>query len=146
MMQPRSYWNPWRELAELQNEVNRLFSPFRGAPFPRRAEYPPVNVWQSPSGVILTAEVPGYDADSLDVTVMADTVTIRAKGRNGQLKERESYRRQERPLDAFERTIELPVEVDPQKTEARYEKGVLTLTLSRPEEHKPKKIKMKTES
>lgn len=143
MTRYRPSWHPWRELSQLQDEVNRLFSPSRSLPFLRRAEFPAVNIWQNEHGLVLTAEVPGYDADSLDVTVTGDSVTIRSEGRNGELQEGESYRRHERVREPFSRTVELPTEIDPQQTEASYDRGVLTLKLSRPEAQRPKKIQIK---
>lgn len=137
------YWNPWRDLEQLQNEVNRLFPQRQRPAHPAREEFPPINVWQAEHSLIITAEVPGLDADELDITVSTESVRIQGKQQQEPLKAGESYYRQERWTEPFTRTIDLPFEVDPQQTDATHENGVLTLTLHRPEEQKPRKVTVK---
>jgi HSP20 family protein len=135
-------WDPWRELEQLRGEMNRLFSDWR-RPVRRSAEFPAVNVWQNEQSLILTAEIPGATADAIDLTVNGNSVTI-SGNREAQVKgDNESYHRRERWAGRFSRTVELPVEVDPQQTEATYERGVLTLKLARPQEQQPRKISVK---
>ena len=73
-----------------------------------------------------------------------DAVTLRGGNSDIELKEGEEWHRRERTSGVFDRTIELPFEVDPDQVEAVFEKGVLTLELQRPEEHKPKKVKIRS--
>mgnify|MGYP002624660256 CR=1 FL=1 len=133
-------WDPWRELDQLRREVNRVFSDWPRLTGGTETEAPAVNAWHNAHQLILTAEVPGLDPQKLDVSATANTVTIRGERAPEELKEGETYYRRERQVASFNRTIELPFEVDPQQTEAAYDKGVLTLTLHRPEEQKPRKI------
>ena len=139
MQQSVRRWDPWRELAQLQNEVNRLFQRQGGAAS-RRSEYPPVNIWHRADSVTVVSEIPGVNAEDLDITVHGETVTIRGKRASRPQTEGEAYLRRERYTDEFTRTVELPYEVDPQRAEATYENGVLKLVLHRPEEHKPRKV------
>lgn len=117
-------------------QVNRMF---RGTPF-RLPTHPAVNVSVSEDDVVVSAELPGLDADDLDLTVVRDSVTIRGERKADDLPEGESWLRRERPTGAFERTVTLPFEVDSQSAEATFENGVLRLVLHRPEELKPRKV------
>lgn len=135
-------WSPWTEMNRLQGELNRLFG--RGQASSRTSRRPAVNVWEGDGRLVLTAELPGVDPDDIDVTVNRNSVALRGKATDVELPDGQEWHRRERSADAFDRTIELPFEVDPDKTEAAFEKGVLTLELHRPEEHKPKKVQIKS--
>lgn len=143
MRQVTRHWDPFREIDQLQREMNRLFANRLPANGFRRAEYPPVNLWHNAEGLVLTAELAGLDPEKLDVTVTSNTVTLRGTPEVQELGEGESWYRRERPVKPFARTVELPFEVNPQRAEATYEKGVLTLRLPRPEEQKPRKVTVK---
>jgi len=129
-------WDPWRDLDQFRSAVvgDRVRRASCGASFPA------INLWQSEDGFRLIAEVPGLSADDLDITVTDDTVTIQGSHPQEPLEEGETLIREERTSQPFSRAVKLPCEVDPQQASATYEKGVLTLTLHRPAEHKPKKV------
>lgn len=133
------YGSMWSEMDRLQREMNRLFQPFaagrRGA-----GNFPAVNIWTGEDNALLTAEIPGVDPDKLEVTVKDNTVTIRGSREAEELKEDESYLRQERGAGTFVRSFALPFQVDGGNVSAQYQKGILQLTLPRAEEDKPKKI------
>jgi HSP20 family protein len=134
-------WDPWQELADLQRQMNRLFS----SRWPvRREAFPPVNLRAGDDGLVLTAEIPGVNPDELDVTIQRDLVTVRGRREAEPLEDGETYTRRERFTEPFSRTVELPFEVDPQQADAHYAHGVLTLKLSRPAEHKPTRVSVKT--
>jgi HSP20 family protein len=133
-------WDPWREIAQLQREVGRLFGGSRGVPGLTAREYPPVNLYAGEQNLILTTEVPGVDPESIDVTVTGDTITLKAERKPEGPAAGDTFHRRERPSGTFTRTLQLPCAVDPGKTEARYEKGTLTVTLTRPEVSRPKKV------
>lgn len=135
-------WSPWTEMNRLQGELNRMFGGRREAA--RRTQSPAVNVWEGDGRLVLTAELPGIEPDDIDVTVTRESVSLRGGSADVELNEGEAWHRRERGSEAFDRTIELPFEVDPDKTEASYEKGLLTLEMHQPEEHKPKKVSIKS--
>ena len=137
-------WDPWRELDQLRGEVNRLFTDWRRPVLRRAAEFPAVNVWQNDQSLLLTAEVPGVNPEELDITVSGSSVTLSGRRSNQPAGDGQNFHRRERWTEPFSRTIELPVEVDTQTTEATYERGVLTLKLQRPKEQQPKKITVKS--
>ena len=134
--------DPMTEVQRLQREMNRLFS---GATEIYAHDFPAVNVWRGETGAIMTAELPGIDAAKLDISVVGDSLTLSGNREFETLKEGESYHRQERAYGRFARTLQLPFHVDAAKVEAKYEKGVLQITLPRVEAEKPKKIAIKVE-
>lgn len=133
----RTRWNPWEELERLHDQLGRWPMPSLAA-----EQFPAVNVWQSEQGVIVTADLPGLAPDDIDVTVTKQEVVIRGE-RQRHDAEGTSSVRQERFRGAFSRTITMPFEVEPQKSEATFEKGVLTLKLGRPDQHQPVKVNVK---
>ncbi len=134
--------DPFREMQRLQSEMNRLFStvdPQIGH------EYPPINVWSGEQDAIVTAEIPGIDPSTFEISVIGDTLTIGGKVEPEILKEGESYHRQERSYGRFNRILQLPFHVNADKVEAKYEKGILRISLPRAEEDKPKKVAIQAE-
>jgi HSP20 family protein len=139
-----TYWNPWREMNRLRQDMDQLMN-LQWAPLARgTTSFPPVNVWENDKGLVVTAEIPGLDAAQLDVSLENDSLTI-AGGRAdaGAANAEEDYVRRERWFEPFKRTIELPFEVDAEKCDATYEKGVLTVRLERRPEVQPKKLTIK---
>jgi HSP20 family protein len=132
-------WDPWRELNQLQHEMNRLFGR-EGNGSTLSPETPAVNVWRNENGVVLTAELPGLDPKDVDISVTGETVTIRGTRKPDEAQPNVKYHRRERIAGQFVRSLQLPFRVDSQKTEAKYDRGVLTVTLAALEEEKPKKI------
>jgi len=134
----------WREMNRLRQELDQMtggdWSPY----LRRTAAFPAINAFESDKGLTLTAELPGIDASQIEVHVDKDSLTIagqRTAAPSGT--KDESYVRRERWFEPFRRTVELPFDVDPDKCEAVYEKGVLTLKLQRVPEHEPKKLTIK---
>lgn len=135
-----SFTDPWRQLADLQRELSR--TGLWGTPAEAK-ETPLVNIYSNDDRLMVTAEVPGLSADKFDVTVTGDTVTISGERAAESLTEGQSLHRMERPTGRFSRTIQLPYNVDPSRTEASYDRGVLKLSFGRPEEQRPKKVTVK---
>jgi HSP20 family protein len=136
-------WNPWQELNRLRDEFEQVW-PMRATTHNGRKRFPLLNGWEGKETFVITAELPGLDLENIDISVKSDSLTISGKREQAPLSEGESKLRQERWSETFERHVEFPFEVDPQKAEATYERGVLTVTLHRPAEQLPKKIAVKT--
>lgn len=134
--------DPLREIQRLQREMNQVFS---GLDNPLSQEVPPVNAWVGEEDIIVTAELPGMDAGSADISVVGDTLTISGSRAAEGLKDGESYHRQERGHGHFKRTLQLPFRVESAKVEAKYDKGILRITLPRAEADKPRKISVRCE-
>ncbi len=111
----------------------------------RPAAFPAINAWENEKGLVLTAELPGLDPAQLDVSLEKDSLTIAGRrSETAEAKSDENFVRRERWFEPFERTVELPFDVDPDKCDATYEKGVLTIRLERAAAQQPKKLTIKS--
>jgi HSP20 family protein len=137
-------WNPWREMSRLRQEMDQLATHDWWAGSRRAAEFPAINAWENETGLCLTAELPGVDASQIDVALEKNSLTISGQRTSPADVTEENYVRRERWFEPFKRTVELPFEVNPDKCEATYEKGVLTIKLERAPEQQPKKLTIKS--
>jgi len=143
-------WEPFNEMVSLRDAVSRLLedSFIRPAAWPLPFEGPawsmPVDVIETKDNIIVKAAVPGVKPDEIDLSVTGDTLTIKGETKVEEKFEEGSYLRKERRFGAFQRTLTLPTNVVADKARAEFENGVLTLTLPRTEEVKPKAIKVTT--
>lgn len=135
-----SLWDSARQLNLLQNRLNRLFS---SLPETRQTEFPPVNVWASGEKAVVIAEVPGIDPDNIDVQITNQTVTLKTKREPDQLKDGQTWHRQERGYGQFTRSLELPFAIESDNIQAAYRDGVLRIELPRAKADLPKKITVK---
>jgi HSP20 family protein len=129
-------WDPGREFDRMQRALSRWRTP-------STIEFPAVNVWVSGDTALVTTEIPGVDANAIDVSVVGKSLTLRGSRGAEELRENESYHRRERWRGQFTKTIDLPFAVEPGKVEAKFAKGILTITLPRAEAEKPRKISVK---
>jgi len=134
--------DPLREMQRVQREMNRIFS---GLGQPLTQEVPLVNVWVGESDTVVTAELPGVDPGGVDISVVGDVLTISGFREAVTLREGESYHRQERNHGRFSRSLQLPFHIEAGKVEAKYDRGILRITLPRAEADKPRKISVKCE-
>lgn len=111
---------------------------------PGQRDFPPVNLYVNDQDLMLTLEVAGIDPSKVDLTVTGDTLAIRGERPAEAVKSGDDFHRCERPAGKFSREVQLPFEVDPSKTEAAYEKGVLTVRMARPKSLKPRKVTVKS--
>lgn len=132
---------PWRDLYRLRDEMDKAFSDYKVR---TSAEYPAVNIWSSTNDMVLTAEIPGIDSNDIDLSISGDTLTLKGERNPEELKENESYHRQERSYGKFVRSIKLPFFVDNNKVEANYTNGILKIRLPKAESEKQKKITIKS--
>jgi len=102
--------------------------------------FPPMNITQDDNNFYIRAEVPGVKAADLSISALRNRVSISGKREIAKESDKVSYHRQERAEGEFNRTVTLPAEVVADKVEARYAEGVLTLTLPKAEEAKPRQI------
>ena len=109
-------FDPLRQMQRAQADLNRLFGGLRFYP---ATEFPSLNLWTSPDGAIVAAEVPGVASEELDITIQRDTVTVRGNRPPEPVDDRTVVQRQERPHGPFARTIVLPFRVDADKASAR---------------------------
>ena len=142
-------WRPFREVSRLRREMDRLwddyFGPGRRGLQPLQAEFAPaVDVKESADQVVVKVEVPGMDAKDINISVMGEVLTIKGEKKAERGGKEENYHLVERSYGSFSRSVKLPAAVDLDKIEAKYDKGVLTVTCPKKEEVKPKAIEIKT--
>jgi HSP20 family protein len=121
-----------------------LDAPGDGAPEPAAGVFPPINITQDDENFYLRAEVPGIKPSELSISALRNRVSISGKREIPREHERVSYHRKERPEGVFNRAVTLPTEVDAERVEARYADGILTLTLPKAEQAKPRQISVRT--
>ncbi|SPH17472.1 Spore protein SP21 [Defluviimonas aquaemixtae] len=135
---PFSPADPFADMRRMQSTMNRLFDGIRAPDRP--ATYPPVNFWAGQDSVVMTAELPGLAEGDIELTVKDTTLTIRGTYPDHEANDGMVWHRRERPVGSFTRSVELPFRIDPERIEARFQSGVLTVEMQRPEEDKPKRI------
>jgi HSP20 family protein len=131
-------WDPFREF---QREVGRLFEtlePLQTWRLPR--QFPPVNLYDAGDRYVLTVPVPGMSPEELDLSITGETLTLRGERKRPEGVTEESYRRQERPLGRWSRTVTLPDRVESTQVGASYAQGVLIVTLPKAESARPRQI------
>ena len=141
-------WEPMREMVSLRDAMDRLLSdaftrPWSSAGGQMRSILPPIDMWQDENSVFVRAALPGLKAEDVQISVAGDMLTLR--GEYGQKEERsdEHYQMRENVSGSFERSLLLPALVVADKAKAEFEDGVLTITLPKSEETKPKTITVK---
>lgn len=90
---------------------------------------PRVDVKETAKKVVVTAELPGLDEKDIEISVVGDTLVLSGEKRQEEEEQGEDYYRMERRYGSFRRVIPLPCEVEVDKAEATFKKGVLTITL-----------------
>ena len=133
----------WQEMDQLQREMNRLFDATSRGHLFTSPSYPAINIWTNDDGQLITAEMPGVRPDDIAIDVTGDALSISGERKPAEVAKDANFHRRERNYGSFSRTVQLPFMVDTNKVEARFEKGVLTITLPRVEADKPKKIEIK---
>jgi HSP20 family protein len=141
------WYRPFRELEEMRNRMDQLFSevvgrhPLSGAV--AAGVFPSVNVSEAADNVLVRAELPGLSPADVEISVEGNTLTLRGERKRAEAAEAYHHRR-ERQTGRFQRALTLPDEIDTDKVQAVFADGVLTVTLPKAEKAKPKKIEIKS--
>ena len=134
--------DPFVDMRRMQSQMNRLFD---GLGTSRSvASYPPVNFWTGEDSIVMTAELPGLSQDDIEITVRNSAISIRGEFSDQDIDDDLTWHRRERPKGKFSRSVELPFRVEADQVDARFENGVLTVEMQRPEDEKPKRIEIKS--
>ena len=105
---------------------------------------PKLDISERRKDIIVKAEIPGIEAKDFDISIDGRRLNIRGEKKQEQTEEEETYYRVERSYGYFNRTIELPAEVDPNKVDASYKKGILKIKLRKTKSSETKRIKVTT--
>ena len=136
-------WTPFSDLNALQNQMNRLFeSTLYGWPGEpgTRTWMPPADIYETDNDLIVTADLPGVDPQSVDVRVENNVLSITGERKLEQNAESGNVHRVERMYGTFARSFTLSTRVDTDKIRTNYKDGVLRIALPKAEQAKPKRI------
>lgn len=144
-------YDPFRDLRNLQEEVNRLFSSnlsrsYGDEGIARGSWNPSVDIYENKDQIVLEAELPGMNREDFDVSIENNVITVRGERRFEKKDESDSYHRVERSYGSFTRSFTLPQTVSADTTSAEYKNGVLRVTLPKREEVKARRIEIAGES
>ena len=135
-------WDPFHNFRKLQEEMREIY--YEQSVDKASSHSPWVNVWSGQDGLIVRFELAGVPPDDIEVSVVGQNLTVKASIKSAKPKEGERFIKRERASRDFSRNVKIPYRVDSDQTEARYRNGVLTITLKRPQEDKPRKIAVKS--
>ena len=137
-------WDPFREVAALQNRVNSLFRDFNDGESSLTTTnfIPAVDIYEDEKRIVLKLEVPGIPEKDLDVTVENNTLVVKGERKFEKEEKEENFHRIERRYGSFSRAFTLPTTVETENIDAKYENGVLKLELKKKPEAQPKQIKV----
>lgn len=142
-------FEPFRDLAGLQDRIDRLFEESlgrlrwdSGEALQGSAWTPAVDIVETDNEIVLKADVPGLDRKDVDIRVHDGTLTLKGERKFESEENQDNFRRVERVYGSFLRSFALPQTVDSDKVEAGYRNGVLEVKLPKRAEAKPKQIKV----
>jgi HSP20 family protein len=141
-------WHPFTELMSLRQAMDKLFEdsfvrPSRALTALGEVTVPALDIYQTPSEVVVKATLPGVKPEDVSIDITGETLTIKGGTKAEEEVKKEDYLYQERRYGVFSRSVVLPSGLKTDKAEATIDDGVLTLTIPKAEEVKPKAIKVK---
>ncbi len=142
-----SAWTPFRDLVNMQREVGHLFDSLF-ADVDGRGNFvaswsPRADVIENNEAYVIKAELPGVNKNDVKITLHENVLTIKGEKKQEKEENGKNFHRVERSYGSFERSFTLPAEVKNDKIDAAYKDGILTITLPKAEEAKPKEIEVK---
>ena len=144
-MRTLTRWEPFRGATALQDQVNRLFNDVferTGEESSLTAWAPAVDIYETEHRLVVKADLPEVDPQDLDIRVENNILTIRGERKFDKDVQQENYLRVERAYGSFARSFTLANTVNSEAIQADYQNGVLTLSIPKKEEAKPKQIKV----
>ena len=145
-------WEPAREMMTLREAMDRLFDDALTRPFSLVREggstwaSMAIDMYQTDNEVVVRAALPGIKADEVQINVANDILTIKGETKQAEEKKDKAWHIREQRWGAFERSIMLPTGVKSDQAKADFENGILTITLPKSEQSKPKTITIKPKS
>ena len=139
-------WNPFREMLDLRDEMDRIFEDTFATPRLRRNVRmtwgPEMDLIEGDEAFLAMVSLPGINPDDLDVTIVDNVLTIKGERLAPELQENQVYHLRENSYGTFSRSVSLPVSAEADDVQANYEHGILTLHIPKTEEVRPKRIKV----
>ena len=143
-------WDPFHQLSSLREEIDRLFDqPLAAYNTPQQfwlgGGWPTVDLYEDRDKLVVKVEVPGMKKEDIDISLHDGVLAIAGERKSEEKYARAETHRSERFVGRFSRALSLPVAVQADKTSANYQDGILTITLPKAEEAKPKQIQVQAE-
>jgi HSP20 family protein len=136
-------WEPFREIAALQNEMSRFMNGLlEGNGRTNQAWVPALDVWETENEIVYALDLPGIPEDKISVELDEGALTISAERERTQEESDERFYRFERRFGPFSRTFGVPQGVTDSDITADYKDGVLEVHVKKPEQPKPKRIQV----
>jgi len=141
-------WEPLRDLVSTHDHFNQLFNETFARAFGDQKEVslrtwvPPVDICETEDSLVLKAELPGIKPDDVEIRVEDNTLYLKGERKFEKEVKDENFHQVERSYGSFSRSFSLPSSIDSDKVKAEYQNGILTLTMPKREEAKPKTIKI----
>ena len=140
-------WEPAREMMTLREAMDRLFDDAFTRPLSMAGNgwsVPAVDLYQTDNEVVVKAALPGIKAEEVQINITGDVLSLKGEVKQSEEVKEKAYHIREQRWGTFERTLALPANVVADKAKADFENGILTITLPKAEEAKPKTITIKT--
>jgi HSP20 family protein len=138
-------FEPMREMITMREAMDRLFDDAFTRPLGTGSGFrvPAVNMYQTDNDVIVQAAVPGLKVEDVQITITGDVLTLKGEFKEKAESKDKAYHIREQSFGAFERSLRLPGSVIADKSKAEFEDGIMTITLPRAEDERPKTITVK---
>ena len=140
-------WEPAREMMTLREAMDRLFDDAFTRPLGIRDGWtmstPAIDMYQTDNEVVVKASVPGIKAEEVQINITGDVLTLKGELKQEEERKERAWHIREQRFGSFERSVMLPTTVKTDKAEAVFENGILTITLPKADEVKPKTINIK---
>ncbi|HEY9153388.1 MAG TPA: Hsp20/alpha crystallin family protein [Anaerolineales bacterium] len=138
-------WEPEREMMTLREAMDRLFDDAFTRPLTLTGSWrgPALDMYQTDDDVVVKAALPGMKADDVQINITGDVLSIKGEMKEKNETKEKNYHIREQRWGTFERSVMLPTSVVSDKTKAEFEDGILTITLPKAEEVKPKIVTVK---
>ena len=140
-------WEPAREMMTLREAMDRLFDDAFTRPLSIRDGWsmasPAIDMYQTENDVVIKASIPGMKAEDVQINITGDVLTLKGESKLEEERNDKSWHIREQRFGSFERSVALPTAVKSDKAEAVFENGILTVTLPKADEVKPKTINIK---
>ena len=137
-------WEPAREMMTLREAMDRLFDDAFTHPLSTRdgwsASTPAVDMYQTDDEIVVKASLPGFKADEVQINITGDVLTLKGEVKHEEEKNNKSWHLREQRWGSFQRSVALPTNVVSDKAKAEFENGILTITLPKAEEVRPRTI------
>src|SRR6185436_16352161 len=133
-------WEPAREMMTLREAMDHLFDDAFTRPLTLRDGWsaPALDMYQTDNEIVVKASLPGVKADDVQINITGEVLTLKGETKHEEEKKDKAWHIREQRWGAFERSVALPTDVVADKAKAEFENGILTITLPKAEQVKPK--------